>query len=133
MVVSGGHRVRFGNRLRDLVGAFAGVDAMSREWWADGPPDDVDAMALEAAREQVLGDPEANDAIAAKVRAEFETYINEICSGAWSVEGAQKIAADMCAAAEREIDRRARGILDGWAQDHAERAIDADEYMMEER
>jgi len=106
---------------------------MSREWWADGPADDRDAMALDAAREQVLGDPEANDAIAAKVRAEFETEINEVCSGAWSVEGAQKIAADMCAAAEREIDRRARSIADGWAQDRAERAIDAAEYAMGDR
>jgi len=106
---------------------------MTREWWADGPRDDRDAMAFEAARDEVLGDETANDAIAAKVRAEFETDINEICSGAWSVEGAQKIAADMCAAAEREIDRRARVILDGWAQDRAERAIDAAEYMMEER
>jgi len=106
---------------------------MTREWWADGPPDDRDARALDAARDEVLGDETANGAIAAKVRAEFETYINEICSGAWSVEGAQKIAADMCAAAEREIDRRARAIVDGWAQDRAERAIDAAEYMMEER
>jgi len=106
---------------------------MTREWWADGPPDDRDAMAFDAAREEVMNDLAANDAIAAKVRAEFETEINEICSGAWSVEGAQKIAANMCAAAEREIDRRARSIVDGWAQDRAERAIDAAEYMMEER
>jgi len=49
--------VRFGNRLRDLVGAFAGVDAMSREWWADGPPDDVDAMALEAPSIAPLTEP----------------------------------------------------------------------------
>lgn len=106
---------------------------MTCEWWADGPPDDRDAMAFEAAREEVMNDLAANDAIAAKVRAEFETYINEICSGAWSVEGAQKIAADMCAAAEREIDRRARVILDGWAQDRAERAIDAAEYAIGDR
>ena len=106
---------------------------MSREWWADGPADDRDAMAFDQARETVMNDEEANVAIAAKVRAEFETDINEICSGAWSVEGAQKIAADMCAAAEREIDRRARGIVDGWAQDRAERAIDAAEYAMGDR
>jgi len=106
---------------------------MTREWWADGPPDDRDGMAFEAAREEVMNDLAANDAIAAKVRAEFETEINEVCSGAWSVEGAQKIAADMCAAAEREIDQRARSIVAGWAQDRAERAIDAAEYAMGDR
>jgi len=92
---------------------------MTREWWADGPEEDREAMAFDAAREEVLGDGEANDAIAAKVRAEFDQEINEICSGAWSVEGAQKIAARMCAAAEREIDKRARDKVAGWAESRA--------------
>lgn len=92
---------------------------MSAEYWANGPADDRDADALDAARDEVLNDIEANDAIAAKVRAEFDTYINEICSGAWSVEGAQKIAAAMCAAADREIDKRARDKVAGWAESRA--------------
>lgn len=92
---------------------------MKREWWADGPEDDREGMALEAAREEVIGDEEACAEIAAKVRAEFDSDINEICSGAWSVKGAQDIAACMCAAAEREIDQRARDKVDGWAESRA--------------
>lgn len=92
---------------------------MNTEWWANGPADDRDADALDAARDQVLGDADANDAIAAKVRAEFATEIDEICSGAWSVEGAQKIAARMCEAAEREINQRARDLVANRAESRA--------------
>ena len=91
----------------------------SREWWTNGPADDRDAMAMDAAREQVLGDEAANMEIAAKVRAEFAGEIDEICSGAWSVEGAQKIAARMCEAAEREINQRARDLVANWAESRA--------------
>ncbi|HWG67491.1 MAG TPA: hypothetical protein VN662_08775 [Rhodanobacteraceae bacterium] len=84
-----------------------------------GPADDHDAMAFDAARDEVLDDEDVCDEIAAKVRAEFDQEINEICSGAWSVEGAQKIAARMCAAAEREIDKHARDKVAGWAESRA--------------
>jgi hypothetical protein len=87
-----------------------------------GPADDHDAMALDAAREEVMNDEQANDEIAAKVRAEFAGEIDEICMGAWSVEGAQEIAARICAAAEREIDKRARDKVAGWAESRAEKA-----------
>lgn len=93
--------------------------------WEGIDPDtgtDYDAERLDAAREEVLGDIQANDAIAAKVRAEFDSEINEICMGAWSVEGAQAIAARMCAAAEREIDQRARDKVASWAESRAEKA-----------
>jgi hypothetical protein len=92
---------------------------MTREWWADGPEDDREEMAFEAARDEVMDDADALAEIATKVRAEFDSDITEICSGAWSVEGAKIIAARMCAAADHEINQRARNVMDGWAESRA--------------
>lgn len=91
----------------------------AREWWADGPADDPYSDAIDRARDEILGDAGECAAIAAGVRAEFADTINELCSGAYSLDGAADVGRQIARAADLAIEQRAMERVDGWREDRA--------------
>jgi len=84
-----------------------------------GPADDRDADAFDRARDEILDDEDQCKAIAEVVRSANADTINELCSGAYSRDGAATVGQQLAEAAEREIDKRARQRVDGWREERA--------------
>lgn len=72
-----------------------------------GPPDNREAQA----RDAILGDESECAAIAKTVREFFNDTLDELCSGAYSLDGAAAVGRRITQYAEAEISRRVHARL----------------------